>query len=276
MTDLDPNLFEGTRLRHEARTELLRYLYGHLQRKYGGSDNWLHAWLAGSGVSYHWGRNNDLDVLIGIDFVQFRYWTGIKGGDADIAKWLNEELRAEVWPQTADWHGYEVTWYVNPRATDIRMLNPYAAYDLINDEWTVPPKPEGETHPPAWDTEADSWADNAETALKRYAQALTEVQNATNPAHRTDAEHRLSLIVAQIAGMYTIVHRGRSAAFSPAGAGYDDYGNYIWRRGKEDGWIQALKEVYDYQNDTSRDIETYGIELPDADTLVRRAVIGRL
>lgn len=278
---LDPALFDGTRMKPSIRLELLATIRQFLDTNHHGSEQWLRIWLAGSGASYRWHAEDtgkDLDILLGIDFVLFRKanpdfaWVG----DAEIAAHLNEEMRESLWPFTSDWMGrYEVTWYVNPRSQDIRQISPYAAYDLLNDEWVVPPTRNAPKVDPAWIGAAESWRLRAKTAVLRYSSALTDLQNATSPVHRVNAERRFKMAVDQASDLFTTVHQGRKAAFSPIGGGYDDFSNFLWQTGKQDGWVQALRSIKTYRDTAvqSSHVENYGVELPGADVLLRRALL---
>jgi hypothetical protein len=56
-----------------------------------------------------------------------------------------------------------------------------------------------------------------------------------------------------------------------------DPANYRWQAGKETGTIQALKKLKDISAKGKKVFEeqTYGMELPNVDTLIRRAIGGR-
>lgn len=280
-TSLDPELFTGERLRSSIRLDLLGMLNGFFSTQYANHERWLRAWIAGSGVSYRWHAAHDmrdLDVLLGVDFVAFRNANpGFRQlSNAEIASHLNDGLRGGLWPHTAAWHGqYEVTWYVNPRSWDITAIKPYAAYDLMQDGWTVPPSAEAPRVDPQWATSAAMYQSRATTIVDRYSQSLTDLQWATNPAHRVDAERRFNMSVDQAVSLFDTVHAGRKLAFSGTGRGYDDWGNYLWQMGKKAGWIPALRQIKDYHQQVVEEgnVQTYGVELPDADTLIRRAAL---
>ena len=278
---LDPELFDGTRLKSGIRLDLLSTISGYLDTFTRGKEHWLRTWLAGSGVSFRWHAAQDmrdLDALLGLHFVGFRgsnpaYQTM---GDQEIAKHLNERMRQELWPSTASWRGqYEVTWYINPGSWDITAIKPYAAYDLIEDGWTVPPTPAAPRVDPQWELQAAMYHQRAQTAVERYSQALTDLQSASHPAARVDAERRFGMAVEQAVGLYDTVHAGRKTAFSPVGQGYDDWGNYLWQMGKKAGWIPALRDIKQYHESAqaSHQVQTYGVELPSSDVLVRRAAL---
>lgn len=278
---LDPELFDGMHLSTGVRLDLLGRLYAFMTPRYRNHERWLRSWLAGSGVSYRWDASEtgkDLDVLLGIDWVAFRQANpGFSGvGDAEIASHINDQLRAALWPTTSTWHDrYEVTWYVNPRSWDIRAINPYAAYSLTDDAWTV--RPDGSVHDvnPEWDAVADAYSLRAAYAVQRYSQALTEIQGAQNPSHRINAEGRFRMAVDQASSLYDTVHEGRRTAFSPVGGGYSDFANYLWQSGKKAGWIPALRSIKEYRDAAASEhqVQTYGVELPTAEVLVRRAAM---
>ncbi len=278
---LDPYLFDDTHMRPAIRMELLGIIVQFMDARFEGVDSWLRAWVAGSGASYRWGVGHppyDLDVLLGVSWVAFRSqnpeFVGL--GDEDTASHINEELRADLWPHTDRWHGaYEVTWYVNPRSEDIRAINPYAAYDLFQDAWTVSPSADVPRIDPEWHEKAAHYARLAEVAVNRYSQALTKVQAATNPVHSANAQAEFRLAVSQAVNLFNTVHVGRKAAFTPTGGGYADFSNYLWQSGKRAGWVPALRSIkqYDDAAKSQGNMDTYGVELPDTNTLIRRAAL---
>lgn len=281
--DLDPKLFVNKTLKPWVRNGLLQILFDFLKQRYIHPDLWNRVWLAGSGVSYQWSaarQPGDLDVLIGVDYIEFRRahpeYSGMS--NTEISRMLNEDFNTGLTPFTSNWEGYEVTFYVNPNATDIRVIKPYAAYDLTNNEWTVEPDP-GARAPqsPEWEHIANLDAQNADKIAKRYSKSLTDLQAAPNDAARRNAEFALQATLEQASALYDEIHGGRRQAFSHLGGGYSDFHNYRWQAGKRSGAIQMLQGLRNYhvQTKESRAIETYGIELPDTQTLIRRAAAYR-
>lgn len=279
--ELDPTLFQGRTLRDWVRTGIVHLLQDHLNHKYRHPELWSHAWLAGSGVSYQWSADRhpgDLDCLVGVDFPQFRKANPEFRGllDKEIADEINDGFHNELQTKTEDWNGYELTFYVNPTATDIRAIKPYAAYDLKYNEWTVAPNPAQEApNNSAWDAVVDSDYQTAHQAHERFNYALNELKMAhPGPAQR-NAQTRLLAAGAQASALYHEIHENRSAAFTPAGEGYGDFHNYRWQAGKRTGTIDMLREVKHYVDSmrSTHELATYGVELPDADTLVRRAAL---
>jgi hypothetical protein len=198
-------------------------------------------------------------------------------GDTEISKMLNEDFREQLQPDTENWNGYEVTFYVNPGATDIRSIRPYAAYDLTHNEWTVVPHPETAPYQPSWQSFADRDNKMATEIISRYSKALTDLQSAPNDAARRNAELRMQQALSQGSMLFEDIHSSRRQAFSSQGAGYSDFYNYRWQAGKKSGTVPALRKMHDYYDayKAGQADETYGVELPDTETLIRRAATYR-
>jgi hypothetical protein len=280
--ELDPTLFDGLNLKGWVRNGIQQLLFGFLNETYRHPDLWAHVWIAGSAVSYQWEaarEPGDLDVLIGVDYIQFRRahpeYSGLS--DVEISKMLNEDFREHLQPDTENWNGFEVTFYVNPGATDIKTINPYAAYDLTHNEWTVVPSKEGAPHMNVWDELAKIDLTKATDIVSRYTQAITKLQSATNDAARRNAEFAMQSALMQGSALFEDIHYGRKLAFSTTGKGYADYFNYRWQAGKKYGTVPALRKMSEYWSayKAQQADETYGIELPDTQTLIRRAATYR-
>ena len=278
---MDPKLFEGRVLRAWARNGIMSLLMDFLKLHYRHPELWTQPWLAGSAVSYQWEaarEPGDLDCLIGVDFIQFRRANPEFAGlsDREIAGELNDEFHSNLQLQTANWNGYELTFYVNPTATDIKAIKPYAAYDLKYDEWTVTPDP---NQTPMWNAEWDQIAQKdsemAHQVHTRFTGALQDIQMSQSAPLRRNAENKLTMAAAQGNALYNEIHENRSIAFSSGGQGYQDFNNYRWQLGKRYGTIEKLRGIREYMKSAVKDQSTYGVELPDADTLVRRELTYR-
>jgi len=278
---LDPNLFEGRVLRSWVRQGIMSLLLDFLEIKFRHPEIWSHPWLAGSGVSYQWSaarQPGDLDCLVGVDFVQFRKANPEFGGltDGEIAEELNEEFRENLQLQTDNWNGYELTFYVNPSATDIRSIKPYAAYDLKYDDWTVTPNPAQQPPTDAeWEKIIKNDSDVANTVTNRFNGALQDVQTTQSEPMRRNAEIKLTAAAAQANALYNEIHNNRALAFSPQGEGYGDFHNYRWQAGKGYGTISKLRTIRQYMKNSLQNKDLYGVELPNHSTLVRRAALYR-
>jgi len=275
---LDPRLFKNGNLQGSVRSAILQLLFNHLNANYMGAESWSHVWLAGSGVSYQWAAHRDpgdLDCLIGIDYPRFRASnTRLSGlSDQEIASMLNEEFREQLHPITDRFLGsFELTFYVNVRS-NIVDIKPYAAYSLTNDDWTVTPNLEELAINPDWAKTAESDRLFAIDVLSKYISAKNKYEQATNEAVKANARSEMRIALSQGVSFYDSIHSERSNAFSPAGEGYSDFANYRWQAGKQSGVIQSLrslKEEMDAQ-DEALNKSKYGVDLPDANTLIRRA-----
>jgi hypothetical protein len=280
---LDPELFEGRNLRSQIRVGIVTMLNDFLGQKYRHPEFWSTPWLAGSGVSYQWNAArypSDLDCLVGVDFIQFRKANPEYAGlsDVEISHMINEEFHDELQPSTSNWNGYELTFYVNPGGEDIRAIKPYAAYNLQSDEWTVIPHPT--VVPPtssAWENAVSHDREMASQIRTRFEAARNQLELTRDNASRRNAETRMSMALSQAVNMYEDIHMGRKLAFSSEGEGYSDYHNYRWQAGKRDGTIQSLKTIRDYAIDSqnAEALSKYGVELPNTETLIRRAATYR-
>jgi len=279
---LDPRLFKGNKLNPTVRSAVLQLLFNYLDSEYTGANAWSHVWLAGSGVSHHWAAHRDpgdLDCLIGIDYRSFRASNNKFAGlsDQEIASTLNEGFREKLHPITDRFLGaFELTFYVNVRS-NIVDIKPYAAYSLTNDNWTVEPEPLRIQVSNAWTNASESDRIQAIDILTKYQNAKTKYEQASNDAIKANARSEMRIAMSQGIALYESVHTARSYAFSPSGEGYSDFANYRWQAGKQSGVIQALRSLKDEMDaqDEALNRKTYGVDLPDADTLIRRAAIRR-
>jgi hypothetical protein len=279
---LDPRLFHNNQLIGSVRGGILRVLFEHLRNNYYTPEAYIYAWLAGSGVSYQWAANRtpaDLDCLVGIDYIRFRQsnpkFSGLS--DREIADMFNDDFRNDLQPVTESYLGsFELTFYVNVQS-DIRNIKPYAAYSLTDNDWTVEPQSLTVTVGRDWERKVTRDENMAVEILSRYAAALAKIGTATSASARINAEATLKLAVEQGAALFEDIHHGRKAAFSIGGQGYLDYSNYRWQAGKSTGVVQALKQLKDLSKKTRQEFEsqTYGMELPDASVLIRRAIASK-
>lgn len=278
---LDPRLFRDGKIIPAVRSAVLRILYDHLKKTYYNPEAYVHVWLAGSGVSYQWTAARtpaDLDCLLGVNYLLFRQanpqYKGLS--DKEIASMFNQDFR-ELNKSHQNFLGaFELTYYVNVQS-DIRSIKPYAAYSLTNDDWTVQPELKKPPVNKQWDVKVAQDNSMASAIIDRYTKALNDFQAASNDVSRRNAEAALKLAVDQGSMLFDDIHQGRKYAFSPSGGGYADIHNYRWQAGKASGTIQALRKLKDIASQSKKEFEsqTYGMELPDTSTLIRRAIGGR-
>lgn len=285
--NLDPRLFDGEHLKPAIRNTLLHVLYSTWSGRYRNPKAWSTAWLAGSGISYQWAANRgngDLDVLIGVDFAEFYYYNPDYRGhpEDEMADIFNRELKEVLWPQMANWNGFEVTFYVNPHSQDIRNLHPYAAYSLTDDSWTVhpphlPQDPRSLYGPDYWKA-VEGEKEQALSLISRYRELAEQAAGMqyNSPGWRNVATQQ-SLVVGQARSMFDDIHLGRRNAFSPTGKGYGDYYNFRWQAHKEAGTMQALASLakLHQQAHEAASAEAYGGPIDDARTALVKAAMHR-
>lgn len=275
---LDPALFDaGEGFRDEVRRAILSKLFTFWRGKYDDPQVWATVWIAGSAISYQWhgdrGGVGDLDVLVGVDIPRFLevhpQFSGIP--EPLIAKRFNAEFQ-KLQATTKRWSPggagpYEVTFYVNPGAANIKDIHPYAAYDLTHDNWTVRPVklPAGwDPHtyfPELWWSSVNGEISLARTLLQRYDEAARAIKGArpATPNYAT-AVARLADAAAAVKALYDDIHAGRKNAFSQEGQGYFDYFNLRWQAHKRAGTEQAMRAVNDLVRSASqaRNLALYG------------------
>ena len=268
--DLDPNLFDGDKIRPQVRTFVINTLYSFLKQFFHRPETWSRVWLAGSGISHQWAAargNGDLDCLFGVDWVRFRQLNPDYAGlsNTECATMINNLLRDKLWPRTAATRfgdqTYEVTFYVNVNTgLDIRNIKPYAAYDLTSDTWTVrppqlPADPESR-FPPEWASAIAAEARLAGDIVRRARGAAAQAQRSRpNTGAWTNAMAVLRLAEAQAAALYEDIHTGRRSAFGPQGEGYSDWANYRWQAHKRNGVVNALRTVAKLRQQNTAGIE---------------------
>ncbi len=220
----DQRLFDGDHLRPEVRRDILDRVGGVLG-KYGEDwEKWTRVYFAGSQAAQWLDQNGqgngDFDILIGVDFDEFRDRNPQfeEAEDAEIATTLTDELwsRANVkdyYFTLADGKTvgpFDRTFFVNPRAWDIKKIHPYAAYNVTSDDWVVHPlqvpKDWNATHLPE-----SYWA---------YAESLL---NEVKAIGTLPAEERQRMA----ANLWEELHTHRSDAFGDKGHGLFDLSNVV-------------------------------------------------
>ena len=275
---LDPRLFQAGKLRPDVRNNILRTLTNYIDTKYTGSSGWMHAWLAGSGVSYQWAAQRDpgdLDCLVGVDFVQFREANPSYRGlsDKEISKMFNEGFYNDLQPSVERFMGsFELTFYVNVK-TNILDMKPYAAYSLTDDSWTVAPAAAAAEVNPQWEVNVEKDRINAVNMMSKYLVAKKRYEEATNEAVKANARSEMRIAQAQAIGLYNEIHELRGEAFTEIGEGYTDYNNYRWQAGKRTGVVQALRHIKEAAEAETEALarKMYGVNLPEPEALIRRA-----
>lgn len=226
---LDPRLFDTSERMHpEVRQYLLSLLNSFWAPKYGDSwQSWARVYLAGGAASHFWGDNNDLDVLIGVDYDLLNHHCDAFTGEppavisdcltAELKEGLNDDQRMLPQPGGGESGPWESTFFVikpgpGTDQVDIRRIHPYAAYDLTRDEWAVRPVETGDDFGPEKLPES-SW--DIVDAVRALVKAVGEL-----PEGLREREG---------AALYDYLHTDRSAAFGDQGTGLWDPANTTWK-----------------------------------------------
>jgi hypothetical protein len=286
---LDPALFDGDNMHTSIRTWLWERLCDALMAYHlEHVSKWLHAWVAGSAITYQWDAdrgNGDLDVLFGVDYpALLRYNPEFRGlSEAQFASELDDWLKTNVWPDTAftnlGGRTFEVTFYLNPGTeTDIRNIHPYAALDIRSGEWVVrPPEvaPDPESmYPKTWFDESQSDTDLTGMLTGRYQALAGQVGTGTAATQRNN-EVRLRQVTDTARALLDSIHTGRREAFGPQGNGYSDWHNFRWQAAKRAGTVQALHAIVQagHQAREAEETALYGGPIAGASEALTRAAL---
>jgi len=288
VSNLDPNLFGGDELLPGVRSWITDTGYRFLNTHYKGAHTWATIWIAGSGASYQWAADRsprDLDILVGVTMQTFkRHNPQFRGIDEDtIARHITQTFRtlaAETANQQIGNATYEVTWYVNPGAADIRDINPYAAYDVTRNRWTVRPPDlpmDWGTHsfPQEWWMQVGREKKHAHEIVSNFLANRAQYLASHDPAMRVNAAQGMQYNAAMAEVFFHDLHSGRREAFAPGGSGYADWHNFRWQAHKRFGTVEALhalaalKEEADKQSQE----EIYGSPLASTEQAMSTAAL---
>ncbi|MFJ1700342.1 hypothetical protein ACIOHC_35725 [Streptomyces sp. NPDC088252] len=290
--NLDPALFDAAYDMHPAvRAHILTTLYQFwTKRGYREPGTWATTWLAGSGASYQWAGDRghgdgDLDILVGIDWDTFYLtnplWSGV--GLNQIIDRMDDELRHLLWPRTAHTkfggRTYEVTYFANKNSSDIRDINPYAAYNVTDDVWTVRPNPatayDADPGDAQWYANVTRDLEAAVIIRARVTKILGDLQY-LDGAYWTNAMTMLATEVNYAVGLMNEIHGNRHKAFEkPLGNGYWDFNNWRWQADKRNGVVGVLAAIERAHRDAEEASQTvvHGGVLATADDLTIRAAM---
>lgn len=287
---LDPALFDGDVIRPEVRVHVVMTLLRFWRRQgFREPERWATVWLAGSGISYQWAGdrgNGDLDTIIGIDWPVF-YQCNSQWVHTDIdetTEFIDNQLRSKLWPRTAHTvfggKTFELTYYVNQDASDIRNIHPYAAYNLTTGSWTVRPSEhtayEDDPGTPTWRSYAAADLEQARAIRNAIIEARSRVEY-TGSAQWVNVMSVLARNVAYGIQLMNEIHGSRRMAFAPGGKGYWDFNNWRWQMAKKNGIVAVLGALEHINQDAVETAERrlYGQTLTPADQLTIRAAMSQ-
>lgn len=293
---LDPQLFEGNELKPDVSEEILTRLFAYLSTRYNNVPEWTMAWLAGSGISYQWAAdrgNGDLDVLLGVDYTKLVDSNpAFAGMDRyEIAYIFNDDLRNNLWPTTSlvtfnrgDERAYEITYYLNFDVENyddsIKVIHPYAAYNLTEDHWTVEPEANPVRDIPGeYETQANANRMAAKELSSFYdMHRETLASEAPHSPRWHDALRHLHVVAGEARALFDQIHTNRKQAFNAQGEGYHDFYNYQWQAAKRDGIVSTLNQIMQAADEEQAFVDTqlYGARIEtDPRRLLNAAVLSQ-
>jgi hypothetical protein len=229
---LDPRLFDGDKMRPQVREAILERLGAVLEPVLGISwKNSLDVYLAGSEASEWWG-NDDLDVLVGLDYDHLEETTLEGVPDEDATALLNQLFWSGY--NDEDWHApfggvWHATAYANPEigSGGIKKIKPYAVYDILRNDWLVKPP-----HLEHWNIAEGPAGPEVVDEAKAYADLIDAIDKLPEP-YRTQ----------QGTSLWDHLHADRGRAFSDRGEGWYDPGNVIEKALNEWGLWDKLVDI---------------------------------
>lgn len=236
---LDTRLFDGDKLRPEVRASVIRQFTEFCERHgYREWPRWAKIVFFGSEAS-EWTApdrhgNNDFDLSIGLFYFMFRlhYHPDLYASDEDIAARFTQEMHAELNDPQHRFPGvegvYDQTWFANLKGWDIAEIRPYAAYDVVEDEWIVRPP-----HLPDWSMKDFPEGPGLAEEVRGIVEAAEGILAMPEP-YRTQNG----------AAFWEFVHANRSNAFGPEGEGWWDPRNVIEKALDQKGLMQRLFECH--------------------------------
>ena len=237
---LDTRLFdEDGNLRDSVRMDVItRFDTFCREHGYEGWHRWAKIVFFGSEASEWTSKtrvgNGDFDLSIGIHYPALRATVpGFAGlSDEIIAAGFTQEMHTELNDPEHHFPGvpgeFDQTWFQNQLGWDIEKIRPYAAYDVVDDEWIVQPP-----DLPAW-----SMADFPEGAgLAEEVRGIIEMAEGIlkmPEPYRTQNG----------AALWEFVHSNRSDAFGESGEGWYDTRNVVEKALDQKGLMQKLWELW--------------------------------
>lgn len=214
--ELNEELWDGDRLKPKVRSALLERLNRSLKDFDQNWHQWVKAYFAGSMASLWWG-NNDLDILVGVDYDKARHQVG---GFADLSNEEIKDILNAKFRETfndpeydAPWNDetYELTAYNNLNSYDIRDIRPYAAYEMLENMWYVKPP-----HLPHWSPSEFPQGTGLWSYINGMANAIKGVLEMPDPHGPRQAK-----------ALWDFLHADRGNAFGDEGYGWYDTSNVV-------------------------------------------------
>jgi hypothetical protein len=237
---LDARLWESDKLRPAVREDVVsRFDAFCHEHGYEGWHRWAKIVFFGSEASEWTSKalvgNGDFDLSIGIHYPALRATVpGFEGmSDEIIAAGLTQEMHERINDPQHRFPGvpgvFDMTWYANLQGWDIARIRPYAAYDVVADEWIVRPP-----HLPDWSMTDFPEGEGLTEEVHGIVLMAEGILKMPEP-YRTQNG----------AALWEFVHSNRSDAFGESGEGWWDARNVVEKALDQKGLMQKLWECHD-------------------------------
>jgi hypothetical protein len=178
--------------------------------------------------------NGDFDLSIGIDYAALR--ATVPGfdlsTDAEIADMFTQQMHAELNNPEQTYTGvpgtWDQTWFCNLLGWSIEKIRPYAAYDVVLNEWIVKPP------------DLPQWSVNSFPEGPGLAQEIRGIIEMAQGILAMPEPYRTQ----NGSALWTYVHSNRSDAFGAQGEGWWDSRNVIEKGLDQKGLMQGLFECH--------------------------------
>jgi hypothetical protein len=238
---LDTRIWDGEKLRKSIRDDIIGRFDAFCARHgYADWRRWAKIVFFGSEASEWTSKslhgNNDFDLSIGIHYPMIRISVphfGPAVSDTEISDTFTQQMHAELNDPQHRFPGvdgiYDQTWYANHLGWDITQIRPYAAYDVVANDWIVKP-------PHLEDWSLKSFPEGEGLAEQVHGIILmAEGILAMPEPYRTQNG----------AALWHFVHDNRSDAFGENGEGWWDARNVIEKALDQKGLMQQLWALMD-------------------------------
>lgn len=218
-------------LSNEMRSEARAAIYEYLAKAFVDLDPDIRLAVIGSGASYNWDEDGDLDVQV---------WC-----HPDLVKMLRQRIAPLNNPTTGELGmggRMTVQFYVKPGGgTEAENLagRPYACYDIDEQRWLVEPKPiTPEFYADAIAAilgharEVAAEAESLIAAYRRTEQAVAYWEETERPDLAAQERIELVRLHGEIKALFLTIFRARGDAYSPEGEGIND---------ERDAMVKALE-----------------------------------
>lgn len=236
---LDTRLWDGKKLKQSVRQDVLATFAAFCRRHdYRAFREWARVVFFGSEASEWTSKdlrgNNDFDLSIGIEYTIFRSANPSfrDATDEQIAAAMTREMHAELNDPAKTFEGvegvYDQTWFANLQGWSIERIRPYAAYNVLTEQWIVRPP-----HLPDWSAASFPQGPGLAEEVRGIIEMAQGILKMPEP-HRTQNG----------AALWEFVHSNRSNAFGGQGEGWWDSRNVVEKALDQKGLMQQLFELH--------------------------------